>query len=312
MSKQSSLESKQPIPKKVAKVEESTLYSLGKFVFIVGGIYSSFSWMAISQEKYFNGGGIPFPFIQTLVVYILAICMAAPIKYMIFKDYTTVIPAKNSIVIGVAVVMSQALSLYGFSRVSFFIGNMIKSSKTLATLVYRLVTLDFAYIQQLKMTTKISVVLITIGIIAFNLAKPSKKDKETDVLGFACLFVALFIDAFYTNKQTDVIKNFKPTIMDLQISLSAGSVLGSCIGLLGKSEFKEATAYFMSNPEAFQLFLTTCITVTVGQFFIYACIHEYGGLRLTMITGSRKILTVVLSMIIFNHEMNNIQLTSVG
>lgn len=124
--------------------------------------------------------------------------------------------------------------------------------------------------------------------------------------------MALFIDAFYTGKQSEVIAEFEPTIMDLQISLSAGAVLGSAIALLFKSEFKEATTYFMSNPENFQLFLTTCFTMCIGQFFIYACIHEYGGLRLTMITGSRKILTVVLSMIIFSHEMNNMQMVSVG
>ena len=291
---------------------DNLMYSLGKVFFIIGGIYYTFSLMAYAQEKYYDNKGIPFPFIQTLLIYSLSSLIAGTLKFCVFKDYSNKVPPKKAIFIGVAIVISQALSLYGFSRVSFFVGNMIKSSKTLAMLVYKFILGDMVWIRKLPRTTIISVILITVGIFAFNLAKPSTSGKETDYLGFGCLFLALFIDSYYLVEQNEVRESCKPSIMDLQLTLSGGCVLASSCFLLFKGEIREASEYFVENPDNFYMFLTTCFCSTIGQFFIYLCIHEYGNFRLTMITGSRKILTVVLSMIIFKKDFNNIQVFSVG
>lgn len=291
---------------------DNLLFSIGKVFFIIGGIYYTFSLMAYAQEKYYDNNGMPFPFIQTLIIYFFSSVIAGTLKFCVFKDYSNKVPPKKAVLIGIAIVVSQALSLYGFSRVSFFVGNMIKSSKTLAMLVYKFILGDIAWIRNLKRTTVISVILITVGIFAFNLAKPSVSGKETDYIGFACLFAALFIDSYYLTEQHEVRESYKPSIMDLQLTLSGGCVLASSSFLLFKGEIREASEYFVKNPDNFYLFLTTCFCSTIGQFFIYICIHEYGNFRLTMITGSRKILTVVLSMIIFNHGFNYIQVLSVG
>lgn len=131
-------------------------------------------------------------------------------------------------------------------------------------------------------------------------------------MGFGCLFAALFIDAYYINKQTEVTKDYKPTIMDMFVSFSLSALVISVISLTVSTELRDSYNFFNERRDLVDLFLTLCVTSTMGQFFIYSCLYEFGGLRLTMITGSRKILTVVLSMIIFRHPVNNIQILSVA
>jgi len=76
-------------------------------------------------------GATPYPFTQVALAYLFSYLIGLTVKIAI-KDKTSVLPVWICYAFGCAFVISQALSLYGFKQVSFFIGNMIKSSKTIA------------------------------------------------------------------------------------------------------------------------------------------------------------------------------------
>ena len=86
---------------------------------------------------------------------------------------------------GACLVTSQALTFTAFSKVSFFVGNMIKSSKTLATLLWKVITWDVKYLKSLKIRTFFAVLMITIGIAGFNMFGKKKATGETNYIGFA-------------------------------------------------------------------------------------------------------------------------------
>ena len=50
---------------------------------------------------------------------------------------------------------------------------------------------------------------------------------------------------------------------------------------------------------------------SIGQFFIFEIIKKYDSYILPIITSSRKILTVMVSLIIFSHDVNFIQLIGI-
>lgn len=56
----------------------------------------------------------------------------------------------------------------------------------------------------------------------------------------------------------------------------------------------------------------TALTSASGQTFIYLVLNNFGPVKLSMITGSRKVLSILLSIIIFQHSFANVQLASIG
>jgi len=86
-------------------------------------------------------------------------------------------------------------------------GNMIKSSKTLATLLYKILTFDIKYLKGIKPKTYFAVSLITMGVLAFNTFNGKSKKVSTDptdYFGFLLLLCSLIIDAFVINQQHDI------------------------------------------------------------------------------------------------------------
>lgn len=183
---------------------------------------------------------------------------------------------------------------------------MIKSSKTLATLLYKVMTFDTHYLKEVKPKTYFAVALITAGVLGFNTfnGKAKKKaDVPIDYFGFFLLLCSLIIDAFVINKQSDISKTHKPSSLDMLMSCAVYAVGFSIIGIFVKGEHSASYEFFTENRELLVKFIQIGCCQAVGQFFIYGTMSEIGGLRLSMVTSSRKILTVMMSMVIFAHPL---------
>jgi len=128
---------------------------------------------------------------------------------------------------------------------------MIKSSKTLATLLYKILTFDIKYLKGIKPKTYFAVSLITMGVLAFNTFNGKSKKVSTDptdYFGFLLLLCSLIIDAFVINQQHDISILLNPSSLDMLMSGAKYAVGYSLIGILVRGEYKEAYLFFTENP----------------------------------------------------------------
>jgi drug/metabolite transporter (DMT)-like permease len=278
------------------------------------GIYGSFSLQAICMEKFFLLKIAPFPFLQVGVMYLLCVILGLFIKIVIFRDHSSRIPLKDSVLLGLALLAGQCFTMWGFGRISFFVGNLFKSSKSVSMLLFNFLTGDFAYLRSLNIKTWVTVFMTTAGIILFNVtgAKKSANEVPLDLIGLAMVGAGLMFDSAIGNRQRKILTELKPTAMDFLISSSIIILPCTLVMSVVSGEFSRAVEFAAAEPEALRFLLASTFLGFTGQFFIWAGLTELGPLKVSLLTGSRKILTVLLSMIIFQHSMNFMQKVSIG
>jgi len=85
------------------------------------------------------------------------------------------------------------------------------------------------------------------------------------------------------------------------------SILGVAYSFLFTNLGKEYEVFLKSKSFCINLLLCTIFS-TLGQVFIFQILEKFGPLTLSIITGVRKILSILLSIIVFNKSIGTIKL----
>merc|ERR1719183_2388378 len=67
--------------------------------------------------------------------------------------------------------------------------------------------------------------------------------------------------------------------------------------------FNSTLGFIMARPEAFMDVLALSVIATLGQIFIYVTVQKHGPVVLSMIMTTRQVWSVILSCILFGHNM---------
>jgi len=152
----------------------------------------------------------------------------------------------------------------------------------------------------------ICAVLVTSGIVIFNLSNQnaaSKTGQEISLLGFLFVTISLLADGLVGAKQTEIRNKYEPDSMDLmQHTNKFIALISFVIGVLNSEAF-EFYAFASENPLVIQDMLRVGLAATLGQCFIFYTIINFGSFRLALITTTRKFITIIASIMIFQHTM---------
>lgn len=90
--------------------------------------------------------------------------------------------------------------------------------------------------------------------------------------------------------------------------------LAPVIGLspAAANEFFAAISFIQRNPSVGQAILGFAACGAVGQIFIYYTLSHFSSLLLVTVTVTRKMLTMMLSVIWFGHRLSGMQWLGVG
>jgi UDP-galactose transporter B1 len=72
------------------------------------------------------------------------------------------------------------------------------------------------------------------------------------------------------------------------------------------------TSFILSHPSALLPLLAYALLGGLGQLFIFETIQHFGSLTLVMVTVTRKLFTMLLSVVVFNHTLTIGQWAGVG
>ncbi|CAI6333187.1 unnamed protein product [Periconia digitata] len=185
------------------------------------------------------------------------------------------------------------------------------------------------------------VACVTLGVAVFTLYNPStakkaaKKGVSADAsktLGLFLLGINLLFDGLTNTVQDHIFTTFKgftgPQMMCAQNIMStlltvaylvlspylAATPLGSAVGLSPSSggELKEALAFVTTYPAVGWDVLAFAACGAVGQVFIFHTLAHFSSLLLVTVTVTRKMLTMLMSVVLFGHTVTEMQWAGVG
>merc|ERR1712241_1458048 len=142
------------------------------------GIYLGFGLGAILKEDSIKNVKI-FIFSQTFLMCFLTFSIARIGKLIIGEKSSNTIPTEKKLRIGFFLSVSQIFGMQGYKMASFFVGNIVKSSKCISIILFALFTRDWKYLKTLTRTTFITVFMLTVGILGFILNNNNKTSSFT-------------------------------------------------------------------------------------------------------------------------------------
>lgn len=182
---------------------------------------------------------------------------------------------------------------------------------------------------------------VTLGVAVFTLHNPSTAKKAAKkssadankMLGLFLLGVNLLFDGLTNTVQDNIFSTFKgfrgPQMMCAQNIIStaltvsylvlapslASTPLGSWVGLSGTgagNELAEAWRVATTYPSVGYNVLLFSACGAVGQVFIFHTLAHFDSLLLVTVTVTRKMFTMILSILAFGHHISQMQWLGVG
>ena len=189
------------------------------------------------------------------------------------------------------------------------------------------------------------VALVTLGVFVFTLHHPAETAKATKqnakqhgagsntglYWGLFLLGINLLFDGITNSTQDHIFTAFKPysgpqmmcahNLMSTAITVSylllapylAPTVLGQYLGMKPDSnELRSALAFIRQYPQVGYDILLFAVFGAVGQIFIFHTLQVYSSLLLVTVTVTRKMMSMVLSVLWFGHRIRGLQWVGVG
>jgi UDP-galactose transporter B1 len=189
--------------------------------------------------------------------------------------------------------------------VSFPVVNLAKASKMVPVMAGSLFLGNAKY----SFMEFFDVALIVAGTVVVGATKEKNKSvASSSWLGVVLLVSSLACDGLVAGVQKRSKKAMQDTgnkarnfEMQLFTNLYMCIGAGLCAFLFG--EFPPALAFCASNPEIFSLILKFSLCSAIGQVFIFFTLTRFDPLVCTTITTSRKVLSVLFSILFKGHRL---------
>ncbi len=188
------------------------------------------------------------------------------------------------------------------------------------------------------------VLAVTAGVAVFTLHASSAKKhasktstmEKNRIWGLVMLGINLLLDGLTNTTQDFIFKNFQSysgpqmmcanailstTLTTMYLTLSpiiATTPVGAYLGLDLSSasssggEFSAALQFLQRNPAAWFDVIGFAACGAVGQLFIFNTLSVFDSVLLVTVTVTRKMITMVLSVVAFGHSLSTGQWVGVG
>lgn len=183
------------------------------------------------------------------------------------------------------------------------------------------------------------VALVTAGVAVFTVYHPSSSSKKTksavatsSTWGLFLLSINLLFDGLtnstqdhifathrpYSGPQMMVAQNLLSTVLTI-VYLLLSPLLPSSLSFStsnttasASSELPSAISFISRNPSVLPALLAFSACGAIGQIFIYYTLSHFSSLLLVTVTVTRKMLTMMLSVVWFGHRLSGMQWVGVG
>jgi len=295
-----------------------------KFLIGAGGIYCTYIYYGLIQEKIFrtdytegkSDQKFSYSFAILLFQNLFSALLAGAINRYYYKLKHSAMDLTTEVAIGGCNFGTMICANTALSFVSYPVQALMKSSKIISILMVSLLFgLIFPNMTKKKYAASqyFSGFIITTGIVVFNLFQGSHKgEKETSIFGLALLVVSLFCDGIIAMKQNEAKEKFKPTPFDMMESSNKWCLLFTFVFSVVTFQMGTFIFFCILYPLVVIDLVIIALLGTIGQVFIFYTIFNFSPLILSIVTTTRKFFTVLASIFFYAHPVNTTQWVSIG
>jgi solute carrier family 35 (UDP-galactose transporter), member B1 len=120
--------------------------------------------------------------------------------------------------------------------------------------------------------------------------------------------LSLFFDGVTGVVQERLNSQHSPNSVAMMSEINKWSVVYLTVIISATPELRQLTEFVGRHPDVVLHLLLLSLTGAVGQFFVYVCLSDVGPLQCTLITTTRKLVTVLASVILFGNPVSDRQL----
>jgi adenosine 3'-phospho 5'-phosphosulfate transporter B2 len=189
--------------------------------------------------------------------------------------------------------------------VSFSLQTLFKATKVIPVMLMGMVIKGTSH----SMVEYIEALVITSGVAIFSMNygndAQAQKHTETEVTGFLLLCLYVLSDSFTSQWQSRIYRDHgKIDHYHMMFGVNLSSVILTTAAMIMSGDIPRVAEFFIYNPMAFWYNVLTAITSTTGQIAIFYTIKRFGPIVFTVIMTTRQMLSIVLSTVIFGHQIS--------
>lgn len=303
--------------------------AMGKALFTLlacaGGIYSSFLTWALVQEplstRIWPNSQQKFQAPSVVAAIQAAVAMVVGLIYMkqqhckygaleFLKDHK-----KSLAMISLSQSCAGPLAVYSLQYVDYLTYMLAKSCKMIPVLLVHLLLYRTAIPHEKKLVA----ILVSLGVAVFTFGGSGGKKGDPNSTfssqGYALLMLSLFLDGLTNASQDKMLKanrkqSAKPiTGAHMMFALNLFIIVWNIAYLVLLDQPQVDTARLMLSADGviWRYLMTYAVCGALGQCFIFFTLEKYGSLTLVMITVTRKMISMVLSILVFNKKVMPLQ-----
>lgn len=313
------------VPKTVTAVDSHVSHSkqVLDILFCVSGIYVSFITWAVLQERISTTpyGNEQKLFDGSLVINTIQSFFAAIVGYIYvqYKESSTPSVASGAVLsdpkvwqnfalVATCQSISSPFAYASLKYVNYITLLLAKSCKLLPVMAIHLTL----YRKQFPLYKYVVVCTITLGVFLFTYCKSHPKShspdtSSTSLIGLGLLSVNLLLDGVTNSTQDHIFHTDKRiTGPHMMCGINAISTVLTSLFLLSPFSNQLATslAFIHEHPAVLKDIVLFGLCGALGQVFIFYTLGKYGSMILVTVTVTRKMFSMLLSVVWFNHSLS--------
>jgi len=274
----------------------------------VVGIYCAFIYYGSLQEDVFRyispTNNLPFKYVWLLQVIEALVNVICGFIGLVVTGRTKKIPLAMFGISGASQVSAKAFTSLALANgLSFPVATLAKSGKMAPVMAGSLLLGGAKY----SLLEYLNVIAIICGTAIVGLGK--KKGGSTSTLGIIYIFASLVMDGvtagFQKRLKVETAKaGVKPKPYDFMFWTNLFMLLAATLVATALGEITPGLSYLITNPEILKKILKFAACSAIGQSFIFFTISNFDPLVLSTVTTTRKIFSVLLSILLKGHSLS--------
>jgi UDP-galactose transporter B1 len=289
-----------------------------RFALLAFGVWISFLVFGFTQEHLTRHGygqnNERFTHTQALVVaqsignVIVSGCAIALMnteKGKGVSKWTGGVPVKDWLIVAISYFLAHSLGMASLKYIIYPMQVVIKSCKAVPVMIGEII---FARVRP-SLAKSVGVILLSAGVALFTFSSENGQKHHHasgNVLYGAGLAIgALIFDAVYGPYQNKIVAKSKPSSWILMFNMNLYElVIAVVYDLITSTELQGAWGFWEKYPVEFGYrVIMFCVSISIGNVFIYKIQREFGALAVTKTTTVRKFVSLAISIVWFGHTL---------
>lgn len=153
-----------------------------------------------------------------------------------------------------------------------------------------------------------NLLLTTISVLLFAISDTKKSNfSSNSYKRVILLFFNLALEGFISVLQDRIFKEYRISSLDMMYSFNLVRFILSVILLIFTRSLVSSLKCIFTNVHFFLDLLVSTATNVLGQVFVYSMIEKFGTLTLNTVNVTRKMTSIIISVLLFGHSLSFIQ-----